>query len=666
MTAVEASAPGADAPLPPAPATEVAAGDGNFAGEDAQGLWACGRPRQLDYALVVVFTLFCVAVNALWIQLDQRPPMDDDKRHLSLALAFYRTMRADASLGERFTRMELWDCNLGDGYPPGLYAVTSAVFTVMGPSVQAALMSVQLFLAVLILACFELGFMFGGRAAAFGLVGMVGGAQVVVAGSREYLLDLPMTALVTLAYLLLLRSQGFRRRAPSIAFGGVLAVSMLVKWSSALLLIAPALYVAWPLLRRPDYDVLSTGLLGTLGVVNLMLVLRRTVFDHSYGLSVASGPADPSRQEVVAWVPPFLWIVVSLVALLVSWRLLVAVARSRPAATPLRHCFEGLMAALAVAGPWYVWQIHAVLWLPVRAYLPSFSTWTNARADALIIAIQAPMLLALVAIGLIVAVVRRVGGTRGGPSLGPSFLAALVGFLALGFGVLTHWRYTLPIIPFVGIVATYWLSLLGPVAWMEVAVLLGHAVYQLAGWMAPAVVGLPPPSRAEEFLVGRPVVCLRPDTMDYGIESYLRHLERLSFRQDGAPPSRCLVIGSNLTLSSFCCLYQMVADYHDLDLRMVGLIRQPTHWALLIYSDDWLQDLFESRKTDATVLIFSESPQQLNEILEALKAPVWSRHRGRMIQGRLELVEPLVGPPPDPKLLRYLGTAHLFRARIHY
>lgn len=629
-------------------------------------LTPCGRPRPVDYALLALFVVFCICMNLLWLQYDQRPPTDDDKRHLSIALAYYRTLHASAPLGERLTRLALWDCNLGDGYPPGLYAWATAVFSVTGPSIYAALLSVQSFLVILLFACFELGFIFGGRVSAYALVALVGGSQVVIAGTREFLLDLPMTALTTLAYLLLLRSEHFTRRAPSILFGLVFGLSMLMKWSTALVLIAPALYLVWPLLRRLDYDVLTAGLLSTLGVLNGMLLARRYLLDHDYGLLVKSGPLDLARVETVTWLPPFLWIVGSVVAMAASWRMLTVVARSRPAATPLRNCFEGLLAAQLVAAPWYVWQLSAVLWLPVRAYLPSFSTWANARADALIVAVQAPMLTMLVGIGLAVPIGAKLLGRRSRFWQGPSFLGGLVGFLFLGFGVLTHWRYTMPLIPFVGIVATYWLSMVGRIAWVEVAVLLAHAVFQWAGWLLPLQAPMPPPQSLGEFLIGQPVACMRPDTRPYNADAYVRYLDRLTVGQDGAPPGRLLVVGNNLTVSTFCCIYQMLADYEDLSLRLIGLMRMPGYWALMIYSDEWMLEMLDRHQKDVLVLVLAETPEQLKDLREALGRSVDVAWRGRKVRGRLELLAPVVGPPPDPRLLEHLGRAHLFRGRLIY
>lgn len=626
----------------------------------------CGRPRSVDYVVIALFIILCLGANLLWFEYDQRPPTDDDKRHLSVALAWYRTLHGSASLAERLTRVALWDSNLGDGYPPGLYAVAGAVFTVVGPSINAGLLCVQPFLVILLLACFELGFRFGGRVSAYALVALVGGSRVVIAGSREFLLDLPMTALLALAYLFLLRSEHFTRRAPSILFGLAFGASMLMKWSTALVLIAPAVYVAWPLLRRIDYDVLTAGLLATLGVLNGMLMARCLFLNQEYGLTAKTGPLDPSRVETVQWVPPFVWLLGSMVAIVVSWRLLMVVARSRPAAAPLRNCFEGLLAAQLVAGPWYVWQLSAVLWLPVRAYLPSFSTWANARADALIIAVQAPMLTVLMLGGLLVPVV---GWLRGKPfrfSQGPSFLGAVVGFLFLGFGVLTHWRYTMPLMPFVGIVATYWLSMVGRVAWLEVAILVVHAAYQWVGWLVVPSLFIAPPQQTRDYLIGQPLACTRPVIRPYGTDAYVRYLDRLALGQDGAPPGRVLVIGPNLTVSTFCCLYQMVADYEGLSLRLIGLMRMPTYWALMIYSDEWMLEMLERHQEDAIVLIFAETPEQLKEVCAAATESLEVSWRGRLAKGRVEFVAPIVGPQPDPRLMDYLGKAHLFRARLRY
>jgi hypothetical protein len=54
---------------------------------------------------------------------------------------------------------------------------------------------------------------------------------VVVSNFKEFMLDAPLTAMVTLALYLLIRSEGFTRRGPALLFGLVCGLSMLTKWT---------------------------------------------------------------------------------------------------------------------------------------------------------------------------------------------------------------------------------------------------------------------------------------------------------------------------------------------------------------------------------------------------------------------------------------------------
>lgn len=126
-------------------------------------------------------------------------------------------------------------------YPPFPYFITSLLYFVRSPSLPVAATTNAAFMIILLFSTYYLSLEFV-RSRICGIVAafLVGGYPFLTGLSRHYLTDYALTALVSLAILLLVRSRSFQKRGTTIALSTVLIAGMLTR-------ITFPLYVAGPL-----------------------------------------------------------------------------------------------------------------------------------------------------------------------------------------------------------------------------------------------------------------------------------------------------------------------------------------------------------------------------------------------------------------------------------
>ena len=135
-------------------------------------------------------------------------------------------------------------------YPPFLPGVTAMLYLVAGRTYEAAMVTNLVFLAVLVWGVWGLGNTLAGRP-----VGMLAALLVMASpGIRinawEYMLDLPLSAMVVVTVWSLLLTRGFSSRGRSLYFGLLCGLGMLTKWSFFLFLLAPVAMVLFEGLRQ--------------------------------------------------------------------------------------------------------------------------------------------------------------------------------------------------------------------------------------------------------------------------------------------------------------------------------------------------------------------------------------------------------------------------------
>jgi len=139
-------------------------------------------------------------------------------------------------------------------YWPNLLYFSSTLFTlVFGCSLFAAKSSMSLYLVLLLFSVYGIGRKLGDRATGVLAAFFVSMYPLIFESSRQYGLDLPLTAIVCLALLLLLKTEHFSSLKYSVLLGVAAGIGMLIKGQFALFFAAPFLAIlACSLKERRD------------------------------------------------------------------------------------------------------------------------------------------------------------------------------------------------------------------------------------------------------------------------------------------------------------------------------------------------------------------------------------------------------------------------------
>jgi hypothetical protein len=173
---------------------------------DEGGVW---RSRWFYGCLLGLIFCSHVVLNLVYLRGENVPPTYDPSYHLLRTLDFADQLAGKEPTGPfRILRTSYY-------YPP-LFYWTAAPFQLwLGPSKDAAVISLLIYLAAALLATYAIGCRLFSPAA--GLVGaLVLSLYPVVFGlSREFYPDLPLLAMVAVGFYALLVSDGFRNRRRS-------------------------------------------------------------------------------------------------------------------------------------------------------------------------------------------------------------------------------------------------------------------------------------------------------------------------------------------------------------------------------------------------------------------------------------------------------------------
>lgn len=149
-------------------------------------------------------------------------------------------------------------------YPPFVHFNMWLFYQLLGVNEDVAAMVNLIYMAVLLLATWSIAERVSNRPTAALAVTVLGTFPIIFIMSRYLYLDFALTALVALAIALLLATQRFTRRMPSLWFGVALGIAMLIKWTAVAFLATPLLFVLWrsgvlislirnPRALRPDW-----------------------------------------------------------------------------------------------------------------------------------------------------------------------------------------------------------------------------------------------------------------------------------------------------------------------------------------------------------------------------------------------------------------------------
>jgi 4-amino-4-deoxy-L-arabinose transferase-like glycosyltransferase len=297
--------------------------------------------KQLNWhqgLLILALIWFIGALfDRLWLTLDNSVPAWDQADYLNGAITYWQALKSPEWFNGEWWR-SFW--LLSSKIPPLTYILTVPFINVFGVSVDAATGVMLLFSLMLLLAVYGLGVILFNVTVGLWAAGL----SVVIPGlyvyRLEFLLDYPLTAIVSFSFYLLTfwyftaQNSLIKNWLKVIVFGLVLGLGFLIKQTVVFFLFLPLLWTTINLLFRYQWLRLSQLLLGLLFSLLVFFPWYRT----NWLLMLTAGKratidsalieGDPSLTSLDAWtyyakvLPYFLsWplLLVPLVGFLLSW-----------------------------------------------------------------------------------------------------------------------------------------------------------------------------------------------------------------------------------------------------------------------------------------------------------------------------------------------------------
>ena len=177
------------------------------------------------------------------------PPAWDQSNHLRDSLVYNHILRHPTALSLPVFREILGGSEEhplltpSGYYPPLVPGVTALLYPLSGRSYETAMATQVLFLVLLVLGTCALGNRLIGSPAGLLAALMLLASPGIRLNAAEYMLDLPLAAMVVVSTCALLATSGFARTGPSLFFGLLAGAGMLAKWTFFFFLAVPVIFV---------------------------------------------------------------------------------------------------------------------------------------------------------------------------------------------------------------------------------------------------------------------------------------------------------------------------------------------------------------------------------------------------------------------------------------
>ncbi len=191
-------------------------------------------PRLFPRILLGVLLALLAALQVHFIVRDVLPLSWDESFHSLLALRMFKTLSGEGAPG-------VGVLDVSGYYPPLIYILSAPGAFIFGRSLDGLLAVQVLLLLVLVWSTYGLGRRIGDWPTGLLAAWFVATAPMIFGASRTFLLDVPLTAFVTLTLWVLFVFFDTPRPGWAILLGVLTGLSMLVKWTAFLFLLGPLL-----------------------------------------------------------------------------------------------------------------------------------------------------------------------------------------------------------------------------------------------------------------------------------------------------------------------------------------------------------------------------------------------------------------------------------------
>ena len=196
------------------------------------------------HLILVSLSIFLVANNIIWLKYDTLPPIWDQAGHLIKSYDYFKAIdRFDSGLLSKLL-------NISNFYPPLFYISSYPFYKILGMSSDSGCLTNSIFLTLLIFSTYGIANNLYGKRAGILSALLASTYNVVSIHSRQYLLEMPLISTVTLTIYFLLKSNTFKERRYSIAFGIAAGIGMLTRWNFLFFVFPALIYKIYMILKE--------------------------------------------------------------------------------------------------------------------------------------------------------------------------------------------------------------------------------------------------------------------------------------------------------------------------------------------------------------------------------------------------------------------------------
>ncbi len=270
------------------------------------------KRESLSILILILIWLTGVIIDRIWFNLDQGVPAWDQADYLNGAMNYWHALQTPEWFNPNWWE-ELW--RLSSKIPPGTYILTAPFLEIFGANADAATAILTIFSAILLLSIYGLG-----RQLFSPQVGLLAAASCQVLPGlyryrTEFVLDYPVTAIVTFGFLSLTfwKQSACDATKPkrwlwSVLVGFAVGLGLMIKQTVILFLLFPILWLFLITVWKRKWQNLIQFLIGFLTALliafpwyrtNWLLVLtssKRATIDSA----IAEG--DPALNTIDAWI----------------------------------------------------------------------------------------------------------------------------------------------------------------------------------------------------------------------------------------------------------------------------------------------------------------------------------------------------------------------------
>ncbi|MBI3584992.1 MAG: glycosyltransferase family 39 protein [Nitrospinae bacterium] len=196
------------------------------------------------HLILVSLSLFLIVNNIIWLKHDTLPPIWDQAGHLTKSYDYFKAIEhLDSNILYKLL-------TLTNFYPPLFYISSYPFYKILGMSGDSGCLTNSIFLILLIFSTYGIANTLYGKRAGILSALLASTYNVVSTHSRQYLLEISLISMVTLAIYFLLKSNDFKEKRYSIAFGIAAGIGMLTRWNF--------LFFVFPVIIYTIYKILKT------------------------------------------------------------------------------------------------------------------------------------------------------------------------------------------------------------------------------------------------------------------------------------------------------------------------------------------------------------------------------------------------------------------------